>query len=122
VKEERNVLCIWTRQTTCVVQRRGRRTYSVLSSGNFWFISPSTGRASLASERIAANSTASSHPCAFVLKRILTVAAPRPRRLSAAQAMRTAWVRAEEDEGGEEDVRGGSEKDIAFAVARARYI
>jgi hypothetical protein len=30
--------------------RRGRRTFSVFSSGSFWFIFPSTGRASLASE------------------------------------------------------------------------
>jgi hypothetical protein len=43
-----------------------------------------------------------SHPCAFVPRWILTVAAPRPPRLCAAQAMRTAWVRAEKDEGGAE--------------------
>jgi hypothetical protein len=64
--------------------------------------SPSPATSRWRQKRILANSTASSHPCAFVPKRFLTVGAPRPRRLCAAQAMRTAWVRAEKGEGGEE--------------------
>jgi hypothetical protein len=82
VKEERNVLCIWTRQTTCVVQRRGRRTFRAFSSNDFWI--PFTGRASLASGTDRGDFDGVLTMCAF-----------------AAQAMRTAWARAEEDEGGQ---------------------